>query len=551
MSLKINYNVSAMIANNSLKLNDNKLTTSLGRLSSGYKINSAKDDAAGLAISRRMNAQLKGLRAASQDAKDGVSVVEIADGALSEVHDILQRMNELSIKSANGTLSDDDRAAIQQEISQLGEEIDRIGQTTEYNSQKLFTGEFDLKGYTNQLDIKVDKYSDAMMYGEYSFAIEAAKDIVFEEDENGNVGIKKFNGQEENSVTVKRPDGKDEIYKISGDMYHLTFKGDNGDEFMLDVSSYLNKGLGTFADDLDRYVETHEPPLTTPGTATETIIDSDHRELETIDVYEDAATGVKKTVTTTEKQELDEDGTTWKSVTRSIITKYEYENTDNTDPAFGTKMEKTIKEDQIWVEEREKAYLISKAYWKTESNKIDSAEYEDPNNHLKKEINSDGISTYTYTPDAQMDLEIDLTGYGAMTFQVGANESQTLDIRFEKLSMESLGFKYQDSDQTKDMCLNVGTANGALKAIDQITAAIGQVSAMRSRLGAMQNRLEHTDANLATSDENMTAAYSRIMDTDMAEEMSNYSNLQIVSQAATAILAQANERPSQMLQLLQ
>ncbi|MBR5360106.1 MAG: hypothetical protein IK123_04365 [Lachnospiraceae bacterium] len=545
MSLKINYNVSAMIANNSLKLNDNKLTTSLGRLSSGYKINSAKDDAAGLAISRRMNAQLKGLRAASQDAKDGVSVVEIADGALSEVHDILQRMNELAIKSANGTLSDDDRSAIQQEISQLGEEIDRIGQTTEYNSQKLFTGEFDLKGYTNQLEIKVDKYSDAMMYGEYSFAIETA-DIVFEEDENGNVGIKKFNGQEENNVTVRRPDGKDEVYKISGDMHHLTFKGDNGDEFTLDVASYLNKGLGTFADDLDRYVETHEPPLTTPGTETPTTIDSEHRELETVDVYEDAATGVKKTVTTTEKQELDEDGTTWKSVSRTISTKYEY-----TDSTSGKKMEKTIKEERVWVEEKEKAYLVSKAYWKTESKKVDSAEYEDPTNHLKKEINSEGISTYTYTPDTQMDLELDLTGYGAMTFQVGANESQTLDIRFEKLSMETLGFKYQDSDQTKDMCLNVGTANGALKAIDQITAAIGQVSAMRSRLGAMQNRLEHTDANLATSDENMTAAYSRIMDTDMAEEMSNYSNLQIVSQAATAILAQANERPSQMLQLLQ
>nr|MCR5685331.1 hypothetical protein [Lachnospiraceae bacterium] len=148
-------------------------------------------------------------------------------------------------------------------------------------------------------------------------------------------------------------------------------------------------------------------------------------------------------------------------------------------------------------------------------------------------------------------IKVDLTGYGAMTFQIGANEGQILDIRFEKLSMESLGFKYQDSDQTKDMCLNVGTAKGALKAIDQIKAAIEQVSLMRSRLGAYENRLEHTESNLATSDENMTAAYSRIMDTDMAEEMSNYSNLQIVSQAATAILTQANERPSQMLQLLQ
>ena len=109
MSMKINYNSSAIIANNSLKMNDKKLTISLERLSSGYKINSAKDNAAGLAISRRMNAQIKGLKVASQDAKDGTSVIEIADGALSEVHDILQRMNELAVKAANGTLNDEDR----------------------------------------------------------------------------------------------------------------------------------------------------------------------------------------------------------------------------------------------------------------------------------------------------------------------------------------------------------------------------------------------------------------------------------------------------------
>ena len=422
MSLKINYNVSAMLANNSLKLNDNKLTTSLGKLSSGYKINSAKDDAAGLAISRRMHAQLKGLKAASQDAKDGVSVIEIADGALAEVHDILQRMNELAIKSANGTLSEErrtsangeilksDRDAIQEEIAQLGEELDRIGQTTEYNSQKLFTGEFDLKGYTNRLEIKVDKYSDTMMYGEYDLTLSGLK---FTLDAEGYYKLDEFNGVADNKVTVKRPDGKDETFVVSGDIYHLTFNGDNGDSFTLDIAAFGLKEHGT--------------------------------------------------------------------------------------------------------------------------------------------ENPDGTYTYTYseTDPAKTAVKLDLTGYGAMTFQVGANESQTLDIRFEKLSMESLGFKYQDSDETKDMKLNVSTKEGALKGIDLITSAIGQVSAMRSRLGAMQNRLEHTETNLATGEENMTAAYSRIMDTDMAEEMSNYSNLQIVSQAATSILAQANERPSQMLQLLQ
>ena len=158
MGLKINYNISAMIANNSLKVADNKLGTSLERLSSGYKINHAKDNAAGLAIARRMNAQLRGLSAAEQDAKDGESVVEIADGALAEVHDMLQRMNELAVKSANGSITDDDRAIIQDEVAQLKEEIARIGETTEYNGRKLFDGTFDLKGYTNVTEIKVNYY---------------------------------------------------------------------------------------------------------------------------------------------------------------------------------------------------------------------------------------------------------------------------------------------------------------------------------------------------------------------------------------------------------
>lgn len=499
MSLKINYNVSAMIANNSLKLNDNKLTTSLGKLSSGYKINSAKDDAAGLAISRRMHAQLKGLKAASQDAKDGVSVIEIADGALAEVHDILQRMNELSIQSANGTLVDNDRKYIQDEVAQLAEEIDRIGQTTEYNSQRLFTGEFDLKGYTDKIEVKVDTYSDAIMYGEYTFNL---GDFKFKEDDNGELKLEEYNGSTDKKVTVNRPDGKTEEFIVSGDMYHLNFKGDNGDEFTLDIAGYGYKDLNKKTD-VDIELTAGSPVDSTDAdsnpvstvTSTGSSVDADgnttaRTEVAATTTYPD---GSKKTVTTTTTTYTDDGG-------NLLMTKIEV-------------AEETIDKDGQ----------------KTTS-----------------------PSTKTYEPSTGSEaIKVDLTGYGAMTFQIGANESQTLDIRFEKLSMESLGFKYQDSDETKDMSLNVGTQEGAYKAIDQITAAIGQISTMRSRLGACQNRLEHTETNLATSDENMTAAYSRIMDTDMAEEMSNYSNLQIVSQAATAILAQANERPSQMLQLLQ
>ena len=381
MGLKINYNISAMIANNSLKVADNKLGTSLERLSSGYKINHAKDNAAGLAIARRMNLQLRGLSSAEQDAKDGESVVEIADGALAEVHDMLQRMNELAVKSANGSITDDDRAIIQDEVAQLKEEIARIGETTEYNGRKLFDGTFDLKGYTDVTEIKVNYYSDDVNVGKYNLDIPS---LTF--DELGNVTP----GQK---TTISRTDvvnAKEVELEISGTDEQLVLTGEDGFEIRLGIAALPNtEPKGTMA----------------------------------------AVTG----------------------------------------------------------------------------------------------------------------LNLDLTGMGAMTLQIGANEGQTIDLRIPELSLLDIGIKRTD----------VSTSDGANRAIDEIYGAINYVSQMRSRLGAYQNRLIHTENNLATSQENVTAAYSRIMDTDMAEEMTDYTNLQVVTQAATSILAQANERPSQVLQLLQ
>ena len=381
MSLKINYNISAMIANNSIKMNDNKLSAALERLSSGYKINNAKDDAAGLAIARRMNAQIKGLSVAEQDAKDGVSVVEIADGALAEVHDMLQRMNELAIKASNGTVSDDDRETIQSEVNQLKDEITRIGETTEYNGRKLFDGTFDLKGYTDNKEIKVNYFSDAVDFGKYELNF---TDIDFDAD--GTI-------KNTTKASLKRTDVTGAVameLSVSGDSEQLILTGEKDFEIRIGISEDWNK---------------------------------------------DASNIAQTSVT----------------------------------------------------------------------------------------------------------VNLDLTKMGPMTLQIGANEGQTIDIRIPELSLLNAGIKKTD----------VSTAYNAEKAIGEISNAISYVSEMRSRMGAYQNRLEHTETSLATSQENVTSAYSRIMDTDMATEMTEYSNMQVVSQAATAMLAQANERPSQMLQLLQ
>ena len=382
----INYNVSSMIANNALARNDSALSKSLERLSSGYKINHAKDNAAGLAMSRRMNAQLKGLSVAGDNANDGISIVEIADGAMSEVHDILQRMNELAVKSSNGTLTDEDRGMIDEELQALKDEAERIGQTTQFNGQNLLDGSFDLRGYSNKPEVSVDYYKEGIVYGEYILGSISPK-----YDEDG------YLTDESTIASIKDPDGKDiNNYKITGNYDQLVVTAEGGFELKITL------------------------------------------------------------------------------------------NTDE-----------------------------------------------------MKKTSGDGVKPPTY--DSIDNVKLNLTSIGSMTLQIGANENQTLELRMPPITKKNLGLTRTD----------VLTEENAGKAIEEIASAISFVSSIRSSLGAYQNRLEHTTTNLDVTSENMTSAYSRIMDVDMATEMTKYSSLQVISQAATSMLAQANERPSQVLQLLQ
>lgn len=383
--MRINYNVSAMTSNNCLKRNDNALAKSIERLSSGLKINRAKDNAAGLAIAKRMHAQLEGLSVAGDNANDGVSVIETADGALSEIHDMLQRMNELAVKGANGTMSDDDRQMIQDEITQLQAGIEQIVECTEFNGQKLLNGSFDLKGYTTETNIKIDYYSDAVTAKDYTIEV-----LEVQLDAEGNI----INDNTQNADTINQ------TLKL-------------GNEF--------------------------------PPNSKVTNIDGN-------------------VLTIADKS--------------------------------GFEMRLTIQEDVA-------------------------------------------IDSTAQTPtDA---LKINITGFGDMSIQVGANEGQTLDMRFPAVTLKNMGI--EDADYT--------TQEGCKEAIQKIDGAISYLSKVRSRLGAYQNRLESTVDSLDVTYESMTAAYSRIMDVDMAKEMTQYSNLQVLTQAGTSVLAQANERPSQVLQLLQ
>ena len=408
--MRINYNVSAMLANNKLANNDNLLSKSLERLSSGLKVNSAKDNPAGLAMAKRMNAQIEGLSVANQSAGDGVSIIETADGAMSEVSEILQRMNELAVKAANGPNSDKDRSVIQDEVKQLTEEITRIAEATEFNGQKLLNGEFSLKGYVQgNLDVKVSSYSTEVTAKIYNIDQLVIEENPMPTDESDRYRVKVF--------TPKSGDFPDGVTATMKDNL-LSIQGVNGFKMTLDLSRAItNSG---FPD--------------------------------------------------------------------------------------------TVKELEI------------------------------------TEVNG-----------ASKPLVIDATGIGPMVVQVGANEGQTLEMDIPKISLSEMGldnFFVKDGDGTENdgkgvWTLNVSTEQAATEAIERIDGAIQFVSGIRGRLGAYQNRLETTINSLDVTSENVTAAYSRIMDVDMAEEMTNYTTYQVMTQAATSRLAQANERPSSVLQLLQ
>ena len=170
--MKINANMSAVLTNNQLRRTENKLTAAMERLSSGLKLNSAEDSPAGMAISNKMKAQIDGLDRAENNAGDGVSVLQIADGALNEVHSMLQRMRELSVQAANGTNSLSDRESIQREMEQLSQEINRISADTEYNTKPLLDGSSDIRTYADHVTrVQVSDYVEP---GDYSLVIEKA-----------------------------------------------------------------------------------------------------------------------------------------------------------------------------------------------------------------------------------------------------------------------------------------------------------------------------------------------------------------------------------------
>lgn len=487
--MKISYNATAMTAVNCLNKNDRSLSNSTRKLSSGFTINRPKDNPSGFALSRRMRSQLEGLKQAGDNITDGVSIIKTADGALSEVHSMIQRLNELAIQGANGTMSADDRKTLNNEVVKLKEEIDRIADSTEFNGQKLLNGTFDLRGYSNNERVKIATYSGEIPAGNYDFDL-SDTDYVFSKE--GYIV-----GKDYGATPVDL--GAFPADAIGGEDYTFACKTDDGDPILrLDRSKEVKV-----------YVDGQ---LQDPG-----MYDVDYNTGK-ITVHAQAG-----------------DGTTTSSWAGKTV----------------TATYAGIKEAEI------KVNRISKAADGTQTTEEISARITAVLDNTLKIEGDDGFSmemrvykgfdaqgSYTGTNNTFSKAGVvsaELTGLGNMTLQVGANEGQLIDVQIQSISVESLGLT----------SMNVLTDYSSLNAIDALTNALQHVSLVRSQLGAYQNRLEATEAVTDTAHENMTAALSNITDTDMAEEYSEYATYQVLSQATTAVLSQANKRPSEVLQILQ
>lgn len=572
--MRINYNISSIIARNCLNNNDTRLSDSIKRLSSGYKINSAADDAAGLAISLKMSAQLRCLKQANNNANDGVSVVNTADGAMTEMHEILQRMNELAIQAANGTNADSDREQIQLEIDQLVQELDRIAETTQFNAQNLLDGSFAYKGYTNTENVKVMSYSDGVTSGtymikglEYYHDEDTIKDYdaYIKQDANGEVTHEDrysatsadkirdalVTDAQTNSGLKNFPDGSRVILEDE----NIVIKGENDFEVKLTLnnrSAVADSGATTtssqryFSTDSFRNVTVQSPDGTIKYNISEVNF-----------VKETDKNGTQLAGTTT---------TINSGATQNPYSGLSQDFADAFTDEFGNK---AIKVTDCKFDKTTGEFSITAAATDDPTNTVTKnfkVVIENPNgwdetksgsyiDTLPTTVQSNYLNNYLYThtdttrttytigdeADDTNSILLDLTGKGAMRLQVGANEGQVIQVEIPALQALYLGVKD----------LDISTEDKATAAIDIVGDAINQLSSIRAKIGAYANRIEHTIANLDNTEENMTAAYSRIMDVDMATEMTEYSTVQVLVQSSTAMLAQANERPQSVLQLLQ
>lgn len=529
----INHNMSAVSSYNALTKTNGDIQKSLEKLSTGLRINRAGDDAAGLAISEKMRGQISGLDQATRNSQDGISMIQTAEGALSETHSILQRMRELSVQSANGTNTSEDRDALQNEIQQLKEEVDRIGNTTEFNTQKLLNGAQAgatgvAAGSGTTTGAVVAKLTAATNTGTSLNAAQShfVKETVVIDGQSLDVDWNTLSS-----------DDKATLNAVTTDAEQLNKKKDI-------IVNKINEAIdnsGKSIDHISGYVNGNGLTLTsgTQGTKSEVTVSTG-----AAGVLNDSAFGTTVTKGTTNYNGSTVNAT---STLKATINGVDLKVTIGTSIVTGSTMESAATTIQTALSTAIATYNSNAGLTKGMDGFIADATVtvsDDGRFVVGNETAAITFKDYDGNTTAKdlgvSQAQTETNGNGGVTFQIGANKGQTMNFGIGDMRSTALGISSVD----------ISTAAGAQTAMKTVDSAISKVSAQRAKLGAVQNRLEHTINNLTTSSENLQSAESRVRDLDMSKEMVKFSKNQIISQAGTSMLAQANQSPQNVLQLL-
>jgi flagellin len=484
MALSVNTNISSLNAQRNLTSSSNNLATSMQRLSSGMRINSAKDDAAGLQISNRLTSQINGLGVAQRNANDGISISQTAEGAMQASTDILQRMRELALQSANGSNSDEDRGALQKEVTALQAELTRISETTSFGGQQLLDGTYSGKSF--QIGANAN---ETITMSLNNVAAEALGSQVYNSE--GTLGGGLTSGAALNAIT------NNATLVIADNAGNSTATSDISyadDASSATIAAAINTATTASNVNVNAAVENTvkvsfsantagEDVVLDVGGQTITVSDFNQSDLTTLvgAINDNANTGVTATV----------------------------------DPNNSAQMILTANDDIT--------------------------------------VTLDSVTTVAGTMSLTSNDGTNIAAAAEAAQQIAIGEvvlSGKTGFSFSGASTELFATAAGNSGLSAVSAIDLATQTGSQSAIEVIDAALASIDDSRADLGAIQNRFGYTISNLANIQENVSASRSRIQDTDFAVETANMTKNQILQQAGTSILAQANQLPQAALSLI-
>ena len=537
--MRIQHNITALNAANRLKANENTVSKNIQKLSSGYRINSAADDAAGLAVSEKMRKQINGLSQAEDNTQNGISLIQTAEGGLNETSAILQRMNTLAVEASNGTYRVNDRQNLQLEVNSLNTEVNRISSSTKFNEISLLNGDLSTTGSAGAATATIaGVMTGTAQAGKASVTTKAVSDLAAKKATTYTLSYKDASGvTQAKSVTLTWDNVNDKITADNGASIDAT-----GTDHALGTSDVGNALKAAFAANTDVSAAFNVTAATNAMTFQSKTAGTKGEQFLGLAVSPDGGTTTMTAVDSvtagtdayTTVAYADQKVYTGSNAAQSVFsvngTKFAYVNSS----VSATDVAKLGNDVNV-------VYTAGAAPTKS-GDATDETATMAALISAKTGLNVAEDSVVANAGMLDFKPGTSSVNGNALVFQVGAENSddQRASLSIDNMNAASLGLT----------AIDISDQKGAQAAIDIISKASATVSTTRAQLGALQNELEHTANNLGTMSENLTSAESTIRDVDMTDEYVQYSKNQILSQAANAMLAQANTQPQNVLSLL-